>query len=252
MVSSFTKGYSHLLEKDFFKLKGRDHNKLNFVDRLNLKGKLRHLIDVEFDEWETEIYNRCLKAETYEEVLDICGDIIDKLPKEKPQPPQDDPEQPFNPGQDSDEDEGDDDSTDFGQNAPEQHIDQPDPDSDPESQEGEEDAGGSEETSESSAEADEDGGGGDEEESVTSDGEEGSRDIDYSDAISETQRALDEELENLQEDLSGEIYVDAPSRQQINDCISTIDEVRKGRRDKLSLYNKLMTDSPRGSLLDEL
>ena len=243
LVSSFTKGYSYLLENDFFKLKGRDHNKLNFLDRLNLKGKLRRLIDVEFDEWETEIYNRCLKAETYEEVLDICGEIIDNLPKEKPQPQQEDPEQQSNLGQDSDEDEGDDDSMDSGQNAPEQHIDEADPNSDPESQEGEEDAGGSEETSESSAEADEDAGGGDEEESVTSDGEEGSREIDYSDAISETQRALDEELENTQEDLSGEIYVDAPSREQINDCISTIDEVRKGRREKLSVYNKLMTDS---------
>ena len=245
LVSSFTKGYTYLLEKDFFKLEGRNPNELNFLDRLNLKGKLRHLVDVEFDEWETEIYNRCLRAETYEEVLDICGDIIDNLPKEKPQPPQEeDPDQPSSPSQDSDEGEGDDDSMDFGQDLPEQDVDEDDPDANPEGQEEEEEDGSESESvepTETSAEEDEDGG--DEEGSVRSDDKEAGKDeVDYSDAISETQRALDEELENSQEDLDGTIYVDAPNRQQINDCISTIDEVRKARREKLSIYNNVMTD----------
>ena len=247
LVSSFTKGYTYLFENDFFKLEGRNPNELNFLDRLNLKGKLRHLVDVEFDEWETEIYKRCLKAETYEEVLDICEEIINSLPKEKPQPPEDDFDQTPSPSQDSEGGEGDDDDLDIDirGNTPDPSMNEEDGDksdslSDPDHNEDGEDE--SNKISESSAEADEDGGGGDEEESVTSDGEEGSRDVDYSDAISETQRALDEELENSQEDLDGDLYVDAPTRQQINNCISTIDEVRKERRKRLSVYNNVMTD----------
>ena len=50
LVSSFTKGYSYLLEKDFFKLENRNINELSFLDRLNLKGKLRQAVEVEFDE----------------------------------------------------------------------------------------------------------------------------------------------------------------------------------------------------------
>ena len=222
LVSSFTKGYTYLLENDFFKLEGRNPNELNFLDRLNLKGKLRHLVDVEFDEWETGIYKRCLKTETYEEVLDICEDIINSLPKEKPQPPEEDSNQTPSPSQDSEEDKGDDDSMDFGQGLPEQDMDEDDPAANPEGRE-EEDGSESEpdEPTESSVEADEDGG--DEEGSVRSDDKESGRDeVDYSDAISETQRALDEELENSQEDLEGTLYVAAPSRQQIKDCMLLI------------------------------
>jgi len=241
LVSSFTKGYSYLLENDFFKLEGRNPNELNFLDRLNLKGKLRHLVDVEFDEWETEIYKRCLKAETYEEVLDICGDIIDSLPKEETQ--QENPEEPSQPDQNSGEEGGDDDDLDInirGNDADpsmnEEDGDGSDSISDPDhSEDGEDDTG---QTS-NGDEEDDDGG---DEGPATSAGKEGSRDIDYSDAISETQRALDEELENSQEDLDGTLYVDAPGRQQINKCISTIDEVRKERRKRLSVYNTVMTD----------
>ena len=257
LVSSFTKGYTYLLENDFFgKFEDGDMGKLNFIDRLNLKGKLRHLINIEFDEWETEIYNKCMRAETYEEVLDICGEIIEKLPKEKQ--PEQQPEQQLqespSSGDPEDEDEVDDDSMNLGQGQPKDESDesdsessesdqtsQPDDESDPtstsdESQDGEEESmSKSDQTSESSEEADE----GSADSNGTLSGDDG---IDYSDAISETQRALEEELENSQEDLKNDLYVDAPNREQINSCISPLDKVREERKNRLSVYNELMTN----------
>ena len=240
LVRAFTKGYTHLLNNDFFKIRGRDVNELNFIDRLNLKGKLRHLINVQFDEWETEVYNKCLKAETYEEVLDICGEIISKLPKDNPSTQ----EEPFNPGKDSGEDGGDDDSLDIDirGNTPDPSMNEEDGDkndsiSDQDQNENDKDESG--QTTEPFNQDEE------AEESLRKEnsvGSEGDDDYDYSDAISETQRAFDEELENSQEDWDGTIYADAPSREQIEKCICPLDKVRAGRRVNLSLYNNLMTD----------
>ena len=253
LVSSFTKGYTHLFEKDFFRLNDRNIDELNFIDRLNLKGKLRNLVDVQFDEWETEIYNKCLRANTYQEVLDICGEIIGNLPKEKPEPQQENPEEetPAIDEENSREEGGDDDSMDFGQNPPEEETQETDPSSD-QPQESDE----SESSQPSSSSGDEDGyedgddtdsstsdgvEGGDDTDSSTSDAVEGGDDIDYSNAISETQRALDEELENTQEDWDGTLYVDAPTHEQIAACVSSLDTVREKRKEKLSQYNTLMT-----------
>lgn len=242
LVRAFTNGYTYLLNNDFFKIRDRDINELNFIDRLNLKGKLRHLINVQFDEWETEIYNKCLKAETYEEVLDICGEIISKLPKDKPST-QEEPQEPFNPGKDSGEDGGDDDSLDIDirGNTPDPSMNEEDGDkndsiSDQDQNENDKDE--SDQTADTLNKDEE------AEESLAekSVGSEGDDDYDYSDAISETQRALDEELENSQENWDGTLYVDAPSLEQIDKCISSLDKVRAARKEKLSIYNSLMTD----------
>ena len=242
LVSSFTKGYTHLLENDFFKLQGRNINELNFIDRLNIKGKLRHLVDVEFNEWETEIYTKCLKAETFEEVLDICEEIIDNLPKEETQ--QENPEELSQPGQDSEEEGGDDDldsnirGNDADPSMNEEDGDESDSISDPDHSEDGED--GSSQTTEKGAPTDEDG----EDNRSTNSSDPNAGDdskTDFSSAISETQRALEEELETSQKDFGNSVYVNAPSRQQIDDCISTLDKVRDARRKNQPQYDNLMS-----------
>jgi len=245
LVSSFTKGYTHLLENDFFKLKDRNINELNFIDRLNIKGKLRHLVDVEFDEWETEIYTKCLRAETFEEVLDICEEIIDNLPKEETQ--QENPEEPSQPGQDSEEEGGDDDldsnirGNDADPSMNEDNGDESDSISDQDQNEDGRDVTG--QTSKADEKSDEDDG---DERSTSSSNtnEAGDANPDFSSAISETQRALEEELENSQKDFGNAYYVNAPSRKQINECISSLDTVREARRSSSQTrYDNLMACS---------
>jgi hypothetical protein len=245
LVSSFTKGYTHLLENDFFKLKDRNINELNFIDRLNIKGKLRHLVVVEFDEWETEIYTKCLRAETFEEVLDICEEIIDNLPKEETQ--QENPEEPSQPGQDSEEEGGDDDldsnirGNDADPSMNEDNGDGSDSISDPDQNEdGEDDTG---QTSKADEKSDEDDG--DERSTSSSNANEaGDANPDFSSAISETQRAFEEELENSQKDFGNAYYVNAPSRKQIDECISSLDTVREARRSSSQTrYDNLMACS---------
>ena len=238
LVSSFTKGYGYLLEKDFFKLEGQNINELSFLDRLNIKGKGRDLVDVEFDEWETSIYKKCLRAETYEEVLDICGEIIDNLPEEEPEKPNQNEEetQPeeSQPSDDSDQDQdgGDDDSIDMGaKSLPEEESPN---EGDWDSEEDDED---NSETSKSKKPSNN----GEEEETENERGQNNSSGKDWDGAISNTQRALDAELENNQENFDGTVYADAPSRSQINECITDIEGLRKSRKEKLSLYNNIMT-----------
>lgn len=82
LISPFKAGYRYFIENDFFKIKGKDISTLQFVDRLNIKGKLRDFVDIQFNKEEDEIYQRCLTAETYEDVLEICSDIITYIKNE--------------------------------------------------------------------------------------------------------------------------------------------------------------------------
>lgn len=78
LVSSFIKGYKYLNEKDFFDLKGQSYIRIcdyNFIDRLNLKAKLRELIDVEFTEYEQTIFDKCCSAETWDDVEVVVEEI---------------------------------------------------------------------------------------------------------------------------------------------------------------------------------
>ena len=73
----FNEAYGDLVENDFFGVADKDIASLKFIDRLNLRGKVGDLIEVPLDEKEESIYSRCLAAETFDEVLEICKDILD-------------------------------------------------------------------------------------------------------------------------------------------------------------------------------
>lgn len=83
MPRIFKGAYKSLHESDFFKIADKNLNELLFVDRLNLKGKLRDLVDVSFNEEETELYNECLKAESFEEVVDLYHKVLEYSKREK-------------------------------------------------------------------------------------------------------------------------------------------------------------------------
>jgi len=83
LIYSFREGYKHFIEKDFFKLNNKDLTKFGFIDRLNLKGKIGNLMDIPLSAEEEVLYNRCLAAESYDEVLEICKDIYEFVGAEK-------------------------------------------------------------------------------------------------------------------------------------------------------------------------
>jgi len=83
LISSFANGYDELHARDFFSLSGQDVNKLGFADRLNLKGKLGHRIDVQMSARELAIFKRCTEAETFDDVYAIVLDIYKMVKTEK-------------------------------------------------------------------------------------------------------------------------------------------------------------------------
>ena len=77
IVRSFKKGYSYLSESDFFGLEGRDPNTMSLMDRLNLKAKLRDLIDIDFSTEEKPLVDQAFAAETWDEVVEAARDLYD-------------------------------------------------------------------------------------------------------------------------------------------------------------------------------
>ena len=72
---SFVKGYQELMDLDFFGVKGKNLNKLNFIDRINLytKGGAAQIID--FSVEETVLLREVEVAETFEETVQIAKKI---------------------------------------------------------------------------------------------------------------------------------------------------------------------------------
>lgn len=83
----FKKAYQVLVSEDFFKIGDQDIATMNFLNRLNLRGKVGTILEVPLSDYEETIYTKCLKAETYQDVLAICDEIIkylDSIEEEKP------------------------------------------------------------------------------------------------------------------------------------------------------------------------
>ena len=73
---NFNRGYSELLEKNFFGIEGRDLDSFTLIDRINIQFKLgSHLDVVPFTPEEKEIINRIENLETFEEVVEVVKEI---------------------------------------------------------------------------------------------------------------------------------------------------------------------------------
>lgn len=91
-ITSFKRGYSKLVEKQFFgEISEEIVANFNLLDRLNIKCKLRDLIKVEFSAEELTFYQRALTLETWEDVLMLSQDLVDFIDNntiDAPIPPQ--------------------------------------------------------------------------------------------------------------------------------------------------------------------
>lgn len=76
LVLSFMKGYRELFDADFFGTADREFEDFNFIDRINIKSKLRELADVPFEGAEIDLYNEVQSCEEWSDVVAVAEKIV--------------------------------------------------------------------------------------------------------------------------------------------------------------------------------
>jgi cobalamin biosynthesis protein CobT len=74
---SFVTAYNELMERNFFEVKGKDLNKMSFINRLNLFTKSSGTIDITFTGFEQKLVEEVMRCETWEDVLRVTGLVWD-------------------------------------------------------------------------------------------------------------------------------------------------------------------------------
>ena len=78
LSKSFARAYASLYERDFFGIKELgDLNKLNLIDRINLRFKMGTHVVVAFNDFEREIIKEVEAAETWDQVYDIAKRVYE-------------------------------------------------------------------------------------------------------------------------------------------------------------------------------
>lgn len=74
---SFRESFTDLMNRDFFGLEGREYSELCFIDRLNLYTKSQYSLPIGFSSEEQKMVDRVMSCETWEDVLNITGEIYE-------------------------------------------------------------------------------------------------------------------------------------------------------------------------------
>ena len=74
---SFIKGYSDLMERDFFGIKKEELIGLNLIDKINLHYKVGDHMNLTFSDEENVFIDRIDKSQTWKEVVKICEDLYE-------------------------------------------------------------------------------------------------------------------------------------------------------------------------------
>jgi len=82
MPRIFNGAYKKLVESDLFKIEDKNVDELNFIDRLNLHAKIGPHREIPLSDEELEIYNKCMKAETFKDVVALYHEIKDLISKD--------------------------------------------------------------------------------------------------------------------------------------------------------------------------
>ena len=76
LVGPMTRGYKVLLDQKFFgDIDNIDWSETKLIDKINLKTKLRNMIEVPFTAEEDVLYQRACTTETFDEVVQLVKDI---------------------------------------------------------------------------------------------------------------------------------------------------------------------------------
>ena len=83
LVRAFKMGYKDLFDKDFFGTSNREILSYSLVDRINIKAKLRDLIEVPFSQEEQPLVDMAMSVETWEDVLNTCRALFEYMKEQK-------------------------------------------------------------------------------------------------------------------------------------------------------------------------
>lgn len=81
--SSFVKGYSELIEKNFFETKGQDLDNYNLVDRINLHCKGGASQNIHFTPEERILLKEVESTETYDDVIDVSKKLSAEMQRQE-------------------------------------------------------------------------------------------------------------------------------------------------------------------------
>jgi len=87
LSKDFYNGYQELNEQDFFDIKCQDLSKFNLIDRINLHFKIGAYALIPFENQEKVFLDKIEKAESFQDVIDICREICDFLKANKQDTP---------------------------------------------------------------------------------------------------------------------------------------------------------------------
>lgn len=205
LIKSFNDGYAYFKENDLFEIKDKDVNKLGFLDRINLKGKLRNLIDIKFSDEENVLLNKVNSCKTYDDVLDVIQELADFIDEQEKKNPENESPQPQPQNDDSKNNDPTNSTADDNQELEDSNKSSDDNDNNEESGEGGENADGHIKEH----------------------------------FKSETQDSLDKHLEDLSEVAENETILNSLPEKNIEKFIYTIDQVRHARK-KSKYYSQLM------------
>ena len=85
--ASFIRGYTELIEKDFFGTAGANLNNLNFIDKVNLFCKGGPAQGIIFNDFEKDLVNQIESTITYDDVIEVAKKVVEymKLQEEENQ-----------------------------------------------------------------------------------------------------------------------------------------------------------------------
>jgi len=83
LARSFYLGYNELNQEDFFCIADEDLSKMSLIDRINLHYKIGTFALLPFSEKEQVFVDRVGAAESFDEVLRICEDLVDFIKQQE-------------------------------------------------------------------------------------------------------------------------------------------------------------------------
>lgn len=124
LISSFKRGYNVLFKENFFKTEGRDLQAYSLIDRINIKAKLRDLVDIQFSAEELPYVKDVFAADTWDEVVDAAKAVYEFMKENQEDEDESDSDQQGNNSPDENQEEFDMPPSDGGEESAETEGDQ--------------------------------------------------------------------------------------------------------------------------------
>ena len=83
LSKSFVKGYTELVERDFFETNNKDLNKMNLVDKINIHCKGGPGQGIKFNGVERYLLDKVENTQTFDDVIEVSKEIVEYMKKEQ-------------------------------------------------------------------------------------------------------------------------------------------------------------------------